>query len=131
QTILQQYYGGSSPPTPPHGSPTTTLHSWESGVEVAQVPSFKNKPVSLQQSTSGVTAGQHSLAITQTGDSFSWDAYVNLTGDALNALSLALTDNHANYRIEFDVTYNTASIPQSSVTFLNESVAIQNTAGTW
>lgn len=132
QTILQQYYGGSNPSPPPHGSPTTTLHSWESGVEGWQVPSFANKPTSLQQSTSGATAGTHSLAVTQTGSGFSWDAYVNLTGDALNAFSLALSDNHANYRLEFDVTYNTASIPQNSgVTFLNESVAINNASGNW
>ena len=76
--------------------------------------------------------GQHSLAVTQTGGGFSWDAYVSLTGDALNAFSLALTDNHANYRLEFDVTYDTASIPQNgTLNFLNESVAIQNAAGTW
>jgi hypothetical protein len=132
QTILQQYYGGSAPPPPPHGSPTTTLHSWESGVEGWQVPSFASKPASLQQSTSGATAGTHSLAVTQTGSGFSWDAYVNLTGDALTAFSLALADNHANYRLEFDVTYNTASIPQNGgVTFLNESVAINNATGNW
>ncbi len=84
------------------------------------------------QGTKGATAGQHSLAVTQTGDKFSWDAYVALTGDALNAFSLALADNHANYRLEFDVTYDTASIPQNAgANFLNESVAIKNAAGTW
>ena len=77
-------------------------------------------------------AGQHSLAVTQTGGGFSWDSYITLTGDQLSAFSLALTDNHANYRLEFDVTYNTASIPQNAgVTFLNESVAINNAAGNW
>ena len=45
---------------------------------------------------------------------------------------MALADNHANYRLEFDVTYNTASIPQNAgVTFLNASVAINNAASNW
>jgi hypothetical protein len=96
------------------------------------VPSFAAKPASLQQSATGATAGQHSLAVTQTGSGFSWDAYVSLSGDALNALSLALADNKANYRLEYDVTYSTAAIPQNGgVSFLNQSVAIQNAAGTW
>lgn len=132
QSILQQYYGGTSPPPPPHGAPTQTFYSWESGLEGWQVPSFAAKPVSLVQSTTGATAGQHSLAVTQTGSGFSWDSYVTLTGAQLSAFSLALTDNHANYRLEFDVTYNTNSIPQNGgVSFLNESVAINNAAGNW
>jgi hypothetical protein len=132
QTILQQYYGGPGPLPPPHGAPTQTLFSWEDGVDGWKVPTFAGKPASLQQSAVGVTSGQHSLAVTQTGSGFSWDAYVTLTGDALNALSLALADNHANYRIEFDVTYQTSSIPQNAgVSFLNESVAIQDASGTW
>ena len=132
QAILQQYYGGPGVPPPPHGAPTQTLFSWESGVQGWQVPSFAGIPASIAQATKGATAGQHSLAVTQTGGGFSWDAYVPLTGDALNAFSLAFTDNHANYRLEFDVTYDTASIPQNAtLNFLNESVAIQNAAGTW
>jgi hypothetical protein len=131
QTILQQYYGGTGPPPPPHGAPTQTLFSWESGLEGWQVPSFAGKPASVQQSTAGATAGQHSLAVTQTGGGFSWDNYVTLTGDQLNAFSLALSDNHANYRLEYDVTYSTASIPQGGVTFLNQSIAINNAAGNW
>jgi hypothetical protein len=96
------------------------------------VPSFAGKPASLQQSTTGATAGQHSLAVTQTGSGFSWDTCVTLTGDQLSAFSLALADNHANYRLEFDVTYSIGSIPQNAgVSFLNESVAINNAAGNW
>ncbi len=132
QAILQQYYGGPGPLPPPHGSPTQTLFSWENSVEGWAVPSFAGKPASVGQSTTGVTAGSHSLTITQTGSGFSWDAGITLTGSQLSAFALALTDNHANYRIEFDVTYNTASIPQNAgVTFINESIAIQNAAGTW
>jgi hypothetical protein len=132
QAILQQYYGGTSPPPPPHGAPTQRFFSWETGLDGWQVPNFASKPVSLVQSTTGVTAGQHSLAVTQTGGGFSWDSFITLTGDQLNAFSLALADNHANYRLEFDVTYNTASIPQNAgVTFVNESVAINNAAGNW
>jgi hypothetical protein len=132
QAVLQQYYGGPGVPPPPHGAPTQTLFSWESGVQGWQVPSFAGKPAAVAQATKGATAGQHSLAVTQTGSGFSWDAYVPLTGDALNAFSLALTDNHANYRLEFDVTYDTASIPQNAgVNSLNESIAINNAAGNW
>ncbi|HVT29351.1 MAG TPA: dockerin type I domain-containing protein [Lacipirellulaceae bacterium] len=131
QSVLQQYYGGSGPAPPPHGAPTQSFFSWESGAEGWQVPSFHDRPASVAQATKGATAGQHSLAITQTGSGFSWDAYVTLTGDALNAFSLALADNHANYRLDFDVTYDTTSIPQNVVSFLNESIAIQNAAGNW
>lgn len=133
QAILQQYYGGPGPSPPPHGSPTQTLFSWESNLEGWQFPNFANsKPASVTQSATGATAGTHSMAITRTGSGFNWDAGITLTGAQLSALALALTDNRANYRLEFDVTYNTSSIPQNAgVTFLNESIAIQTASGTW
>lgn len=131
QAILQQYYGGPGPPPPPHGAPTQQLFSWETGLQNWAVPNFAGKPAAVQQALTGATSGQHSLAIGQTGGGFSWDAFATLTGDALTAFSLALADNPANYRLEFDVTYSTASIPQGSVTYLNESFAINNTAGNW
>ena len=131
QTVLQSIYGGTTPPPPPAGSPTQTLFSWETGLEGWQVPSFHNKPVSIQQSATGATAGANSLAVTQTGDNFSWDHFVTLTGDALAAFSLAVANDPSDYRIEFDVTYNTALIPQAAVTFLNNSVAINTAAGSW
>jgi hypothetical protein len=131
QTVLQEYYGGTTPPPPPHGAPTQTLFSWENGLEGWSVPNFAGKPATVQQSTTGATAGAHSIAVTQTGDNFSWDLGVTLTGDPLTQLSLALADNRANYRLEYDVTYNTASIPQNGgVTFINQSIAINNAAGT-
>ncbi|HEX4415585.1 MAG TPA: hypothetical protein VH107_18275 [Lacipirellulaceae bacterium] len=133
QAILQQYYGGSGPSPPPHGSPTQTLFSWENNLEGWQFANFANsKPASVGQSTTGATAGTHSMAVTQTGSGFNWDAGITLTGAQLSALALALADNRANYRLEFDVTYNTASIPQNAgVTFINESIAIQTASGTW
>jgi hypothetical protein len=131
QTILQQYYGGPGPAPPPYGAPTQRLYSWETNLEGWQVYAG-GKPASIQQSTTGATAGQHSLAVTQTGSGFSWDSYVTLSGDQLTALSLALTDNHANYRLEFDVTYNTNFIPQNAgVSSIDESIAINNAAGNW
>jgi hypothetical protein len=131
QAVLQEYYGGATPPPPPHGTPTQTLFSWENGLEGWSVPSFAGKPATVQQSTTGVTAGAHSVAVTQTGDNFSWDLGVTLTGDPLTQFSLALADK-ANYRLEYDVTYNTTSIPQNGgVTFINQSIAINNAAGTW
>jgi len=131
QSVLASHYGGTTPPPLPTGSPTQTFFSWETGVEGWQVPGFHGKPASNQQSTTGATAGSHSLAITQTGDNFSWDSFVTLTGDVLSAFSLAVANDPANYQIEFDVTYNTAFIPQSSVTFLKNSVAINTAAGSW
>ena len=133
QTILQQYYGGTGPAPPPHAAPTQRLYSFENDLETWHSPNFSgSKPVSLAQSTTGATAGTHSIAVTQTGSGFNWDTAVTLTGDALTALSLALADNKANYQLVYDVTYNTASIPQSAgLSFINQSIAIQNAAGTW
>ena len=54
-----------------------------------------------------------------------------MTGDLLSAFSLAVANDPADYRIEFDVTYDTAFVPQTSVTFLTNSVAINTAAGSW
>jgi len=131
QDVLQSFYGGPGPPPPPTGAPTQTFFSWESGLEGWQVPAFAGRPATNGQSSVGATAGEHSLAVTQTGSGFSWDTYVTLTGDALTAFSLALVDGPSQYRIEFDVTYDTAFIPQGSVTFISNYMAINNAAGNW
>ncbi len=131
QAVLQSFYGGSTPPPPPTGSPTQTLFSWEADLEGWQVPGFNSKPAAVAQSTTGTTAGAKSLAVTQTGGGFNWNSGVTLSGDVLSAFSIAVANTPADYRIEFDVTYDTAFIPQSSVTFLTNSVAINTAAGSW
>ena len=131
QAVLQEFYGGPGPPPPPTGAPTQTLFSWETGLENWQVPNFHGRPASVEQSTEHPTAGDHSLGVTQTGDTFSWDAYVTLTGNALADFSLALADDPSRYRLEFDVTFDTDFIPQNSVTFMQVTMAINNSAGDW
>jgi hypothetical protein len=127
--VLASYYGGVA--TTNRGRPTTTLFSWETGLENWGIAGFNtSQPAAVAQSTQHATAGSHSLAVTQTGSGFSWDAGLQLTGDVMAALVGALKDGAAKYRLEFDVTYDTSVIPQSSVSFVSESVAI-NSSGGW
>jgi hypothetical protein len=125
--VLAANYGGVAPVN--RGHPTQTIFSWETGLENWSVPNFKSQPATVAQSTEHPTAGTHSLAVTQTGSGFSWDAGVQFSGDALSALVGALKDGAAKYHLEFDVTYDTSAIPQS-VTSISESVAI-NSSGGW
>jgi hypothetical protein len=69
------------------------------------------------------------LAITQTGAGFSWDAGLQLSGDAMASIAGALQDGASKYRLEFDVSYDTSVIPQT-VSSISESVAI-NSSGGW
>ena len=94
-----------------------------------QVSGFNGLPASVAQSTQHATAGDHSLAVTQTGSGFSWDAGIHVSGDALSALVGRLQDGSTKYRLEFDVTYDTSLIPQGSVSSMTESMAINSTGG--
>jgi hypothetical protein len=126
--VLASVYGGHA--TSFRGAPTQTLFSWESGQENWQIAGFNTSlPATVAQSPQHATAGDHSLAVTQTGSGFSWDAGIHVGGDALAALVGALQDGASKYRLEFDVTYDTNLIPQGSVSFLAESVAINSTGG--
>jgi hypothetical protein len=88
--VLAADYGGRA--TSFRGAPTQTLFSWESGLENWQVSGIGGKPSTVSQSSLHATAGGHSLAVTQTGGGFSWDAGLQLSGDALASLVGALQD---------------------------------------
>ena len=125
--VLASYYGGVT--TSNRGRPTQTLYSWEPGLENWQLSGFNSQPASVAQSSQHATAGASSLAIAQTGGPFSWDASVALSGDALASFVGALKDNVQNYRIEFDVIYDTSLIPQATVSSIGASIAINSTGG--
>jgi hypothetical protein len=132
ENVLAANYGGT--PTVFRGVPTQTLFSWETGTEGWGPSGFSTFPVTVDQSSSGVTAGQHSLAISQTvptngADHFSWDARLSLSGDALAALSGALKDGAANYRMDLDLTFDPTFIPQSGLTWLDTYIAFNNDNG--
>jgi hypothetical protein len=124
--VLASYYGGIAPTN--RGHQTQTVFSWESGLEGWSVPSFQNLPASIAQSPLHATAGSHSLAVTQTGSGFSWDAGLQLSGDALAALTGALLDGASKYRLEFDITYDTNLIPPSA-NWIAQSIAINCNTG--
>ncbi len=84
---------------------------------------FGSRPLVLDAGTIGVTDGAQSLALTLQGDGFSWD--IGQTFD-FNAFGAAVA---AGGNLEFDITYDTASIPQSDVTFLNLLIALND--GSW
>ena len=118
ESVLASNYGGT--PTVFRGVPSQTLFSWETGNEGWAPSGFSTFPVTVNQSSNGATAGQHSLAVSQTVPSngvnhFSWDAKLSLSGDALAAVSGALKDGAADYRIDLDITFDPAFIPQSGV----------------
>jgi Glycoside Hydrolase Family 113/Dockerin type I domain len=132
ENVLASNYGGTA--TVFRGVPSQTLFSWEDGTEGWSTTGFSAFPVAVDQSSSGVTAGEHSLAISQTVPTngvnhFSWDAKVSLAGDALAALSGALKDGATNYRVELDVTIDPEFIPQSGLTWLDTSIAFNNDNG--
>jgi hypothetical protein len=128
EAVLRAHYGGTGPP-PPTGVQSQTLYSWEDGFEGWEEASFQARPISISQSSEGATHGDQSLAMTQTGDGFSWNIGIALGDDPAFSLVGALKDDPANYRLEFDVTYDIDFIPQASVSSMSVSVAINNNGG--
>ena len=109
------------------------LNSWETGLEGWRTVTFGSVPAAVSTSTIGATDGTQSLAIEQSeGFIFSWDAQVNYgSGSAgFSAFANAVDVGVQNFALEFDVTYDTNSIPQGLVSFLNMSVAL-NSSGGW
>ena len=110
------------------------LNSWETGLEGWQTGRHLARyPQPISTSTIGATDGTQSLAIEQSeGGIFSWDAQVNYgTGSAAyNAFANAVDVGVENFALEFDITYDTNSIPQGFVSFINMSVAL-NSSGGW
>ncbi len=87
---------------------------------------FGSRPIVLAAGTVGVTDGSQSLALTLQGEGFSWDIGNTYGGADFTAFDAAVA---AGGNLEFDLTYDTASIPQSEVTFLNLLVAMND--GSW
>jgi len=87
---------------------------------------FGSRPIVLGAGTVGVTDGAQSLALTLQGDGFSWDIGQTYGGTDYTDFGAAVA---AGGTLEFDVTYDTAAIPQSDVTYLNMSVALND--GSW
>lgn len=104
------------------------LFNFETGLDGWILSGFNAKPVTLANSTFGATAGSQSLAITQTGDGFSWNTLRNNSGtDAFyNAMNTAAA-NESVWTLEFDVTYRDVDIPNG--TFLNLSLWVNSDNG--
>ena len=97
----------------------TPLFSFETGLDGWEVSGFNNQPVTLATSFFGATAGVQSLAITQLGQGFSYDAKrFGIPGQNpfYNAMSLAAVDESL-WSFELDVTYRDVDIPNGN--FLN------------
>lgn len=115
--------------------PATTfaqlLNSWETGLESWIVTDFGNPPTSIATSTSFPTDGSQSLAVTNDEDGFFWSTKVNYgSADAqFTAFADAVDVGISNYALEFDVTFDTDSIP-TGVTTSSISVAL-NSSGGW
>jgi hypothetical protein len=129
QEVVRQYYGGEALPAPLPGTPTTQLGSFEQGHNNWTVVDFTDQPVTLGVSNVGATDGNSSLAVSQTVDShnenhFSWGARFTFDVDSRNAMDRAFEEGPEHYLIEFDITYDTDSIPQDLVSWMNASVAL-------
>ena len=107
------------------------LNSWETGLENWTNFNGGAIPGSVDTSTIGATDGTQSLAVTQDEETFSWQAQVNYgTGSAqYDAIAAAVNTGIENFALEFDVTYDTGSIPQGVVTTVSTSVALNSSAG--
>jgi hypothetical protein len=108
--------------------PAQPLFSFEGNTDGWVVSGFNSKPVTLGNSSVGATHGSQSLAVTQTGDNFSWNTLRNNSGtDAFYAAMNAASANEAGYTLELDVTYRDADIPNG--TFLNLSLWMNSDNG--
>jgi PEP-CTERM motif-containing protein len=87
--------------------------------------SFGSRVVVLDAGTIGVTDGVQSLALTLEGDGFAWDIQKSFSSE-LATFSAAVA---AGGNLEFDLTYDTSTIPQNVVTYLNLLVALND--GSW
>ncbi|MEM8680803.1 MAG: hypothetical protein AAGF97_15750, partial [Planctomycetota bacterium] len=107
------------------------LNSWETGLESWTTVGFGNIPGSVGTSTIGATDGTQSLAVTQDEETFSWQAQVNygVGSPQYDAISTAVDVGLENYALEFDVTYDSSSIPQGLVSTVSNSVALNSSAG--
>jgi hypothetical protein len=101
------------------------VSSFEGGLDGWVVSGFNAQPVTLANSTNGATDGTQSLAVTQTGGGFSWNAKRDNAGnDAFYAAMNGASTNESLWTLELDVTYRDVDIPNGS--FLNLSLWINS-----
>lgn len=129
QDVLRQYYGGTGPALP-RPILDRRLYSWETGLEGWASSGFPTRPVTVATSSLTATHGQQSLAVTQTGDGFSWNARARLTADGLLAVQQSLAHRPQDYVLQVDVTYRDALVP-NAVTWMNTSLAVNDAVGGW
>ncbi len=108
------------------------LNGWETGLENWVPFPNGNIPTSIDLSTAiGVTEGVQALAVTQDEETFSYAAQVNYGSGsaAFDAIASAVEVGASNYAIEFDVTFDTSSIPQGIVSSVSTTVALNSNGG--
>jgi len=106
------------------------LFSFESDLDGWVLSGFNAKPVTLGTSATGATHGLRSLTLTQTGGGFSWNAKRDNSGQDAFAVAMNQAALNPNlWRLELDVTYRDADIPDGSVTYLNLSLWMNSDAG--
>jgi hypothetical protein len=126
QAVVADYYGGTSPPP---AAMLPLLSSWESGLDGFAYGGFGIPGTTLSESPIGATQGTASLAITSPDEGFNWAAQATWSAGSgslpYNAFLLA-AQRPEDFRLEFDVTYDTDSIPQGSVGFVELSLAFNS-----
>ncbi len=108
------------------------LNTFETDLEGWMNVNFGLSGVVLGQSTTGATEGSMAMSIQQPEDGFSWNAQVNYGGGSsgFNAWANAVDLGASLFELQFDVTYDTLSIPQGDPpTFTNVSIAVNSNAG--
>ena len=128
---LSNFVSNKTPVDPPAGA-TQVLYSFEDGLNGFFYPNFEVEPETIlsQVSGTGVTDGDHSLAITKPTAPWTWDARVVMTGDPLQALQDALADNIDDYVLEIDVTYVAADLP-SDLFSIDMHVSFESNLDSW
>lgn len=140
QDVIAGHYGGVSlPPIPFDG----LLASWESGTEgFADNPFDGASETTLRQSDIGATHGNQSLAVTIPEDGFNY--FMTSDWNWIDPERFPGEGNHEDrypsavfrraaadpdlYHLEFDVTFDTDSIPQGQVSQLAGAVLVNDEA---
>jgi hypothetical protein len=125
QQTLADYYGGVVPPGAP--PPPPLISRWDESLE-GYAP---QNGASIATSTLGVTQGSGSLAVISPNSNFRFvlqKTFDGSSGAAFRTWQEAAADR-SNHLVEFDVTYLTDSIPQTSVSDIRVHVALNSEAG--
>ena len=108
------------------------LHTFESDLEGWMTVDFGLPGVVIDRSATGATEGSMAMSIQQPEDQFSWNAQVNYGGGSagFNAWANAVDVGASLFELQFDVTYDTSTIPQDEPpTFTNISIAVNADTG--